>query len=116
MLRVDLLHEFELGVWKSVLLHLIRMLHTLPNHTEAIQLLNQRYVLPLYLILLGCLRYCFHCRPWRRYRAIPSFGRGTIRRISYNVSDLKSLAARNLEDILQVRQAALLVTRPSDPN
>ena len=28
MLTVDLLHEVELGVWKSLLTHLIRMLHT----------------------------------------------------------------------------------------
>ena len=27
---VDILHEFELGVWKSVLTHLIRMLHVIP--------------------------------------------------------------------------------------
>ena len=27
MLMVDLLHEFELGVWKAVLTHLLRILH-----------------------------------------------------------------------------------------
>ena len=27
MLTVDLLHEVELGVWKALLTHLIRMLH-----------------------------------------------------------------------------------------
>jgi hypothetical protein len=27
MLVVDLLHEFELGVWKSLFTHLIRLLH-----------------------------------------------------------------------------------------
>lgn len=26
---VDLLHEFELGVWKALLIHLVRMLHTM---------------------------------------------------------------------------------------
>jgi hypothetical protein len=26
MLVVDLMHEFELGVWKSLLIHLLRML------------------------------------------------------------------------------------------
>jgi hypothetical protein len=25
---VDLMHEFELGVWKAVLTHLLRILHT----------------------------------------------------------------------------------------
>jgi len=28
LLVVDLLHEFELGVWKTLLTHLIRILHT----------------------------------------------------------------------------------------
>jgi len=28
---VDLLHEFEIGVWKSVLTHLIRMLYATSN-------------------------------------------------------------------------------------
>lgn len=27
MLVVDLMHEFELGVWKSTLIHVIRVLH-----------------------------------------------------------------------------------------
>ena len=25
---VDLMHEFELGVWKAVFIHLVRILHT----------------------------------------------------------------------------------------
>ena len=29
MLVVDLLHEFELGVWKSIFIHLLRILETL---------------------------------------------------------------------------------------
>ena len=39
---VDLLHEFELGVWKSVLTHLIQMLHATPDGQERIALLNER--------------------------------------------------------------------------
>lgn len=35
----DLLHEFELGVWKSVFLHLLRLLVALGN---KLQLLNRR--------------------------------------------------------------------------
>ena len=27
MLTVDLLHEVELGVWKALFIHLVRMLH-----------------------------------------------------------------------------------------
>jgi hypothetical protein len=37
----DLLHEFELGVWKAVFMHLLRILHAIPG--DAIQMLNQRY-------------------------------------------------------------------------
>lgn len=29
MLVVDLLHEFELGVWKRLLIHLLRILHSI---------------------------------------------------------------------------------------
>lgn len=39
---------------------------------------------------------------WGRYRQIPSFGKGTIRKFSSNVSQMKKLAARDFEDILQV--------------
>lgn len=39
-----------------------------------------------------------------RFRQIPTFGTGTIRRFSNNVSQMKKLAARDFEDILQVRE------------
>ena len=38
-----------------------------------------------------------------RYRDIPTFGRDTIRKFSRNTSEMKKLAARDWEDILQVR-------------
>lgn len=37
-----------------------------------------------------------------RYRAVPTFGRDTIRKFSNNCSGLKQMAARDFEDILQV--------------
>ena len=40
MLVVDLLHEFELGVWKAVFIHLLRMLDSLKG--DALSELNQR--------------------------------------------------------------------------
>ena len=76
MLTVDFMHEFELGVWKSVFSHLIRIL--IVHGETAVQRLHQRY------------------------RDIPTFGRSTIRRFGENVSGMKKLAARNFEDILQV--------------
>ncbi|OSD08626.1 hypothetical protein PYCCODRAFT_1357030 [Trametes coccinea BRFM310] len=67
----DLMHECELGVWKSTWIHLLRILYALGN--DKIQELN------------------------RRFRQIPSFGRATIRRFASNVSGQGKLAARDFE-------------------
>ncbi|THH26439.1 hypothetical protein EUX98_g7748, partial [Antrodiella citrinella] len=75
MLVVDFMHEFELGVWKAIFIHLIRMLVSVGE--GVVQEFNLRY------------------------RQIPTFGRSTIRRISSNTSALKKLAARDYEDYLQ---------------
>ncbi|TRM61255.1 hypothetical protein BD626DRAFT_558654 [Schizophyllum amplum] len=72
---VDLLHEFELGVWKAIFIHLLRILQA--RGQAVVHELN------------------------RRYRAVPAFGRDTIRRVHKNVSELKQLAARDYEDYLQ---------------
>jgi hypothetical protein len=37
---VDLLHEFELGIWRNTFLHLLRILYAYGG--EAIQTLNER--------------------------------------------------------------------------
>ena len=37
-----------------------------------------------------------------RYRQISTFGTGTIRKFSQNSSEMKKLAARDFEDLLQV--------------
>lgn len=42
MFQPDFMHEFELGVWKSTLTHLVRMVHSLGGN--GIRLLNTRYV------------------------------------------------------------------------
>ncbi|KAI6159300.1 hypothetical protein EDD17DRAFT_1448741, partial [Pisolithus thermaeus] len=42
MFTVDLLHEFELGVFKSVFRHLLCLLHAI--NLDAINILNARYV------------------------------------------------------------------------
>ncbi|CDO68696.1 hypothetical protein BN946_scf184652.g23 [Trametes cinnabarina] len=75
MLVVDLLHEYELGVWKSLFAHLIRILDSIDG--QCVDRLNERF------------------------RQVPSFGRGTIRRFAHNVSEMKRMAARDFEDILQ---------------
>ncbi|KIJ23071.1 hypothetical protein M422DRAFT_276426 [Sphaerobolus stellatus SS14] len=72
---VDQMHEFELSVWKAFFIHLLRILYTGGN--SVVQEMDERF------------------------RKVPAFGRGTIRRFTGNVSELKKLAARNYEDILQ---------------
>jgi hypothetical protein len=42
MLVPDVLHEFELGVWKMILAHLIRLLYA-HGGDEAVNKLDQRY-------------------------------------------------------------------------
>ncbi|KAF8835853.1 hypothetical protein BDN67DRAFT_992306 [Paxillus ammoniavirescens] len=37
----------------------------------------------------------------RRYRQVPTFGRDTVRRFRRNVSEMKKMAARDFEDLLQ---------------
>ncbi|TFK68774.1 hypothetical protein BDN72DRAFT_650911 [Pluteus cervinus] len=71
----DLMHELELGVWKALLQHLIRILFSLG--TETVHIFNERF------------------------RRVAPFGPSTIRKFSTNVSDLSKLAARDYEDILQ---------------
>ncbi len=43
MFVVDLMHEFELGVWKATFTHLICMLMTLPGN--IIMEFNRQYVI-----------------------------------------------------------------------
>ncbi|KAI0269424.1 hypothetical protein BC834DRAFT_968038 [Gloeopeniophorella convolvens] len=70
---VDPLHEFELGVWKNVLVHLTRILYA--HNPALIHELD------------------------RRFRQIPAFS--GVRAFSDNVSGLSRIAARDYEDILQ---------------
>ncbi|KAI0349066.1 hypothetical protein OH77DRAFT_1499676 [Trametes cingulata] len=71
----DLMHEFELGVWKSTVTHLIRILTCIG--TSTVNELNSRFA------------------------SVPTFGRDTIRRFGTNVADLKKMAARDFEDMVQ---------------
>lgn len=45
---VDFMHELELGVWKSLFIHLIRILHE--ANPALIHELDRRSVLPIILI------------------------------------------------------------------
>ena len=50
MLTVDLLHEFELGLWKDFLTHLVRILEFLGS--DSVRIFNERYGHPV--ISAGC--------------------------------------------------------------
>ncbi|TFK18413.1 hypothetical protein FA15DRAFT_603337 [Coprinopsis marcescibilis] len=75
ILVVDLLHEFEIGVWKDLYIHLIRILDLSPSS-----------------ILVNDLD--------RRFRNVPSFGQA-IRKFASNMSNMSRRAARDYEDVLQ---------------
>lgn len=94
MLVVDLMHEFELGVWKSTFMHIIRVLCAAVPSGDAVVELNKRQALEAV-----CSAYA---EAPNRFRLIPAFGSDTIRRFSNNVSAMKQLAARDFEDLLQV--------------
>ena len=97
MFVVDLLHEFELGVWKATFTHLLRILYAAGG--DAIQQLNKRH-------FHFSLDKCFRLTYFPRYRQVPTFGRDTIRLFRENASAMKKLAARDYEDLLQVSMKA----------
>jgi hypothetical protein len=78
MLAPDLMHELELGVWKALFTHLVRVLYAAASDGSLARQLDERF------------------------RQISTFGNGTIRNFSNNTSEMKKLAARDFEDILQV--------------
>ncbi|TEB32984.1 hypothetical protein FA13DRAFT_1627246 [Coprinellus micaceus] len=88
MIAPDILHEVEIGVWKDLFLHLLRLL-------EAVGVGN-----------MDALN--------SRFRQIPSFGRDTIRRFPHNVSAMKQLGARDFEDLLQCSLPAFEGLFPGD--
>ncbi|KAG2045967.1 hypothetical protein BDR06DRAFT_1040545 [Suillus hirtellus] len=77
MLVVDLMHEFELGVWKALFVHLIRILSSARPGDVLVHELD------------------------RRYRHTPTFGRNTIRKFASDASEMKKMASRDFEDLLQ---------------
>ncbi|KAH7916926.1 hypothetical protein BV22DRAFT_1027224 [Leucogyrophana mollusca] len=77
MLVVDIMHECELGTWKSLFTHLIRLLYAISPAGQLVAELNSRF------------------------RQIPTFGRGVIRKFHNNASEMRRLAARDYEDLLQ---------------
>jgi hypothetical protein len=93
-LVVDLLHEFEIGVWKMLFIHLLRIISA--QDKGLVHELDRRYgVSPCATCLLQLTSPI-------RYRQTPTFGPAIIRKFSANSSEMKRMAARNFEDLLQV--------------
>ncbi|KAJ7131818.1 hypothetical protein C8R43DRAFT_1133491 [Mycena crocata] len=76
MLVVDHLHEWSIGVWKATFAHIIRVLYAAMPSGDLVNKLNHRF------------------------RQIPSFGRGTVRRFCSNASEMKKLAGHNYDNLL----------------
>jgi hypothetical protein len=101
MLVVDIMHEFELGIWKAIFIHLIRLLYAAGPGGRLVTELDRRCVFSKVLMLVTD---CFI-----RFQLVPTFGRSTIRRFAANASEMKKLAARNYEDLLQVHSSESVI-------
>ena len=86
------MHEPEGGVWKLLFIHLLRMLDTLPG--AKLNELDSRCVL--------YIAQTYYTEALHRFRQVPPFGHDSIRRMVTNRSELKKLACRDYEDMLQV--------------
>lgn len=92
------MHEIELGVWKALLVHLLRMLESV--HENLLHEFDKRRAIYLDYFHLNLITPFVSFG--LRFRQVPTFGRDTIRRFSANASELKRMAAWNFEDFLQV--------------
>jgi hypothetical protein len=97
MLVVDFMHECELGTWKALFTHLVRLLYALLGGDRLVAILDNRFVphtcFPYSLTSDGTENIFHH---------VLSYGNGVIRKFSNNTSEMKRLAARDFEDVLQV--------------
>lgn len=105
MLIVDLLHKFELGVWRAILTHLLHILNSLKGH--KLHELDRRKVIQL---------QCRSCQstdilPVCRYHQVPTFRWDTIQCFSMNASEMKRLAAHDFEDLLQVCNGSVAASK-----
>lgn len=90
---VDFMHEFELGVLKNVLKHLIRILHS--SDPSKVATLNERYEIHRFKRLTSLTIP-------NSYSTIPPFGVDAIRRFPADVTEMGQRTARHFEDVLQV--------------
>ena len=86
------MHEFELGVWRAIFIHLLRILQSIDEN--IIVELDQWWV--------GFQVITDYKLISTSFREIPSFGCNTIWHFAANSSELKKMAAHNFENLLQV--------------
>ena len=98
MLVVDLLHEFEFGVWKALLFTYF-MRQAVAQMTLWLSLTNGKFEF-LSFNQSGSIQT-------NSTLLISTFGHGTIRTFAANLSEIKKLAARNFEDLLQMKLCPL---------
>jgi hypothetical protein len=101
MLVVDLMHEVELGVWKALFTHIVRILYAAAPGGRLVAILDERFA-HLSLASIATPSRSLTIRCLIRYRQTPQFSRA-IRKFTNNVSEMKKLAARDFEDLLQVK-------------
>lgn len=102
MFVVDLMHEVELGTWKHLFIHILRIIDA--KDSGLLHEVDYRYAIDSILSGWCSDKFC-------RFRQIPTFGRDTIRKFSSNTSEMKKLCARDFEDILQVRDLCFMLDR-----
>ncbi|KAG2336252.1 hypothetical protein BDR05DRAFT_978825 [Suillus weaverae] len=90
ILVVDFMHECELGTWKALFVHLVHLLYALPGGDGLVARLDNRF------------------------RQVPSYGNGVIRRFANNTSEMKRLATRDFENILQCAMPVFEGLFPAD--
>ena len=99
MLVVDLMHNYELGVWKGIFTHLIQIYAAAPNGNLVMEL-YQRWPVQHTLAPNGDYIHRFHM--------VLTFGQSTIHWFASNTLEMKRLAAHNFEDPLQVSDILLI--------
>lgn len=50
ILIVDFMHECELGTWKALFVHLVRLLYALPGGDGLVARLDNRYIVHFFLV------------------------------------------------------------------
>lgn len=95
MICPDPLHQIETGEVKRLWTHQLRIADALGG--GALQEINEQYV-----TITQCFKYAI-ADTIGSFRQVPAFGLQTIRHFRTNVSEMHQFAARNYEDILQVR-------------